>query len=427
MTTTQKITLRFFQQTVLLLLLYGIASVVAGVKFLAPEDGLLTVLPYHQAGALANVLLHLTVLTGLIGGGLYIGGQQRLNTTTLRLASLLWTVLIVLSVLAGLFGLLGGRNLLELPWILSGVEVVALTLVLVTVVPNLRTAQIQLWALGLVLVLVGILIGLLPVSDYSQDRVLRSVAVGLQLYTAFPLMALALGYWLMHRFSDLTFAWLDHDIFIAGGLVLLAGVSLTFGSLQGTVEWISTTGLGSIAVVVAPLLYLMIIARCYTALTRRNSTHTLSAHWFTLSLLLFFLAFGLVGAVEFAPAIRPFTVGTRLSDLQTSLALLAAVVMSLGVVNQATAELRGRNWRITGLTPFWLVSVGILGGALALGAAGVVQVYLERLLSVGYLETQNLLTPLYSGWVLGLLVFLLGVALYGLGFRSNRPKNSGES
>ena len=422
MTTTQKITLRFFGQTVLLLILYGIASVVAGIKFLAPEDGLLTVLPYQQAGALANVLLHLTVLTGLIGGGLYIGGQQNLNSAMLRLAGLLWTLLIVLSVLAGIFGLLGGRNLLELPTLLGVVEAVALVLVLAAAVPNLRRATVQLWALGLGLSLVGILIGLLPVGDYLQDRVLRSVAVGLQLYTGFPLMALALGYWLMHRFSDLTFAWLDHDIYIAAGLALLAGVALTFGSLQSTVEWTRTTGLGSIAVVVAPLLYLLIAARCYTALTRRNGSRTLSAHWFTLSLVLFFLAFGLLGAVQFAPAIQPYAIGTRLTDLHTALAQLAAVVMSLGVVNQAMAELRGQNWRITGLTPFWLVSAGALGGALALGAAGVVQVYLERLLMVGYLDTQNLLTPLYSGWVLGLLVFLLGAVLYALGFWSGKPE-----
>lgn len=425
MTTTQKITLRFFGQTVLLLILYGIASVVAGVKFLAPEDGLLTVLPYQQAGALANVLLHLTVLTGLVGGGLYIAGQKRANEATLRLASLLWTVLLILSVLAGLFGLLGARNLLELPPVLSVVEVVALLLVLVTVAPALRTAQIQLWALGLVLALVGILIGLLPVGDYMQDRTLRSLAVGLQIYTAFPLMALALGYWLMHRFSDLTLSWLDHDIYIAAGLVLLAGVCMTFGSMQGAAEWVTT--LGSIVVILTPLLYLMIVARCYTALTRRNPTHTLSAHWFTFSLILFFLAFGLLAAVQFAPAVGPYTIGTRLTDLQTSLSLLAAVVMSLGVVNQATAELRGRNWRITGLTPFWLVSVGILGGTLALGAAGVVQTYLERLLSIGYLDTQNLLTPLYTGWVLGLLVFLLGVVLYALGFWSGRPDNKANS
>ncbi len=420
MTSTQKIIFRFFQQTVILLILYVIAALVAGAKFLAADDPLLTVLPYNQAGALANVLLNLTVLTGLVGGGLYLAAQQRISTMGLRLAGLVWTALLILSVLAGLFGLLGGRNLMELPLVLNAVLAVGLLLVLAAVVPSIRAPMTQLWTLGLVLVLVSILIGLLPAGDYIQERSLRALAVGLQMNIAYPLMALALGYWLMHRFSDLTPAWLEHDIYIAAGLVLLAGVCLTFARVQSAAGWVSSVG--NWATVIAPLLYVLVIARCYPALTQRNGTHTLAAHWFTLSILLYFLAFGLVAAVQLAPAIRPYTLGTRLADLQSTLTLMAAVVMSLGVVNQAAAELRGQNWRVTGLTPFWLVSVGILGGGLALGAAGVVQVYLERLLSIGYLDTQALIVPLYIGWVMGLITLLLGLVLYALGFWSHRPQ-----
>ncbi|MBA3868819.1 MAG: hypothetical protein H0X30_06670 [Anaerolineae bacterium] len=419
MTSSQKTIFRFFQQTVLLLILYVIASLVAGVKFLSADDPLLTVLPYNQAGALANVLLNLTVLTGLIGGGLYLADQWRINTVALRLAGIVWTILLILAVLAGLFGLLVGRNLLELPLVLNVVLVVGLLLVLATVLTSIRVPMVRLWTIGLLLVIVSILIGLLPAGDYLQDRGLRALAVGLQMNIAYPLMALTLGYWLMHRFSDLTPAWLEQDIYIAAGLVLLAGMCLTFARVQDAADWVTT--IGKFATVLAPLLYLLVIARCYPALTQRNGTHTLAAHWFTLSLLLFFLAFGLVAAVQLAPAIRPYTLGTRLTDLQSTLTLLAAVVMSLGVVNQAAAEMRGQNWRVTGLTPFWLVSVGILGGGLALAAAGIVQVYLERLLSIGYLDTQALIVPLYIGWVMGLIMLLLGIVLYALGFWSHRP------
>jgi nitric oxide reductase subunit B len=420
MTSSQKIIFRFFQQTVIMLILAVIAALVAGVKFLAPDDPLLTVLPYNQAGALANVLLNLTVLTGLVGGGLYLAAQRRVNLPVLRLAGIVWTVLLILSVAAGLFGLLGGRNLLELPFVLNIVLIIGLVLVLLAVAPSIQSPLVQLWALGLVLTLIGILIGLLPAGDYLQDRSYRALAVGLQLNIAYPLMALALGYWLMHRFSNLTPAWLEQDIYIAAGLVLLAGVCLTFARMQAAAGWV--IGAGNLAAALAPVFYLLVIARCYPALTQRNGTHTLAAHWFTLSILLFFLAFGLVAAAQLAPAIRPYTLGTRLNDLQSTLTLMAAVAMSLGVVNQSAAELRGQNWRITGLTPFWMVSAGILGGGLALGAAGVVQVYLERLLSIGYLDTQALLVPLYIGWIMGLISLLLGIVLYALGFWSHRPQ-----
>jgi nitric oxide reductase subunit B len=119
--------------------------------------------------------------------------------------------------------------------------------------------------------------------------------------------------------------------------------------------------------------------------------------------------------------IRDFTTGTRLSDLQTTLMQFAVVALLLGVFNQAAAELRGQNRRITGLMPFWLVAFGVVGGGAGLAAAGVAQVYLERLLSVGYLETQTLLIPLYTLWFIGLILLAFGVLIYALGFWARRP------
>lgn len=421
MTTPQKIAARFFLQTIILLLLYAAAALVSAVKFLAPDDPLLTVLPYQQAGALTNMLLNLAALTGLVGGGVYVAGQYRtVENFTLRLASGVWTALLILSVLAGLFGLSEGRNLLELPPALDGLLAAGLVVILLPLLPAaLRVPVLQLWCAGLVASISAILIGFIPAGDFGQERVLRGLAVGLNLYIAYPLMAIALGYWLMHRFSNLTPGWLDNDIYIAGGLALLAGVLVILSTLFPAPEWIR--GIGGLAVGLSPILYAMIAARCYPALTRRNPTHTLAAHWFTFSLLLYLLTFGLLAALGAAPAVLAYTLGTRLSDLQTTVTLLAAVMMGLGIINQATAEMRAQNWRVTGLTPFWLVVIGVLGSGLALGAAGVVQVYLERILSVGYLDTQTLLIPLYIGWALALMVLLLGIIVYALGFWARRP------
>src|SRR5262249_53395438 len=128
----------------------------------------------------------------------------------------------------------------------------------------------------------------------------------------------------------------------------------------GAPEWMGT--LGNIAVFLVPILYLIFAAHSYHALSDRNPTHTLAAHWYALSLVLFLLGIGLIGALQAAPEVHSYTTGTRLSDLQSTLTLLAVVSMSLGFINQATAELRGQNRRVTGLMPFWLVAFGIVGG-----------------------------------------------------------------
>jgi len=142
-----------------------------------------------------------------------------------------------------------------------------------------------------------------------------------------------------------------------------------------------------------------------------------------LGLLLFLLGPGLLGGLQAAPGIHQWTVGTRLSDLQMTLTAFAVVAVVLGVINQVTAELRGQNGRVTGFTPFWLVAFGVVGGAAALGSAGVVQTYLERITGIGYLETQTLIMPLYALWLVGLLSAALGIGIYALTFWLRRPSN----
>lgn len=411
---------RFFQLTVVLLVLYALAALVAGLKFLQAEDALLTVLPYQQANGWANSLLYLTALTGLVGGGVHMVARQgQGNRLILRAVGWLWTLVVIISVAAGALGLLEARSGLELPPVVDAAIVVVGALVLVGCAPALRQGLTPVWAIGLAVSLVGILIGLIPAGDLQQGRGWQALSVGLTQYTGLPMMALALGYWLMHRFSNLTPAWLERDIYITAALVMLAGVLVSLPGLSGMPDWASP--LGGVMAVALPVVYLMIAARCYPALTRRNATHTLAAHWFVLGLVLYVLGIGLVGGVQMIPAVRMYTLGTRLSDLQSTLTLLAACAVGLGVVNQGTAELRGHNRRVTGLAPFWLVAGGILGSGLALGLAGVVQVYLERMLSVGYLDTQHLLIPLYGGWVLGLGATALGALFYAVVYRMRRP------
>lgn len=420
MTQPQKIASRFFFQTVALLLLYAITTLLGAVKFLSANDPLVYSLPYNQIGALGSILLNLAALTGLAGAGIYIASQQRLRSEkVLVYTGWLWTVLLMLAVLGGLIGFIEGRNGLELPPLLDLGFIVALVLLIGNV--GMGMPVLQVWSIGLGISALGMIIGLIPAADYLQDRVFRALALGLSVNVGYPLAAVALGFWLMHRFSNITPAWADRGIFSVAGMITLAGALVTLGSFGtlSTSGWMQTAG--SLAVLVVPVLYLIFAAHSYRALSDRNGTHTLTAHWFTLSLLLFLLGPGLLGALQAVSTINQWTTGTRLTDLQTNFSLLAIAAMGLAFINQAAAELRGRNWRVTGLVPFWLVSFGVLGGGLALGLAGVVQTFLERKLSVGYLDTQTLLVPLYTGWVVGIVLMLLGLAVYAFTLWLRRP------
>lgn len=427
MTRTQQVAYGFFGQTIVLLMLYTAATLLGAVKFIV-DDPLAVSLPYHHIGAFGNILLHLTVVSGLLGGGVYVTANHRTdnrlaNERLLLYTFALWTLLLVVAFFTGVLGLLEGRHLLELPALLDIVQVVVMVLVLANVALSVSawTPFALVWTVGIALSVAGTIIGLIPTTDYLQDRALRALAVGVNLNVAHVLAAVALGYWLMRRFSDISQGWADSSLYTVAGLLSLAGVLVSLPGFYtlGVSNWVQL--LGNIAVIAVPVTYLIFAAHSYRALSSRNPTFTLAAHWYTLGLLLLLLGPALLGGLQAAPGIHQWTAGTRLADLQTTLTALAVVAIVLGVVNQAAAELRGQNRRVTGLMPFWLVAFGVIGGAAALGSVGLAQTYLERIVGVGYLETQTLIAPLYALWLLGWLSAALGVGIYALAFWARRP------
>lgn len=424
---TKRIAYSLFGQTVLLLILYAAAALLSAVKFMA-QDPLALSLPYHHVNALANVLLHLAVLSGLLGSGVYIASGETpsgllWNERWLTRAFWLWTLLLILAFFAGVLGILAGRSLLELPPVLALLKLAALALFLYTIARSIPkwTAVPTVWMSGLVLSAVCTALGLLPTSDYLLDRALRVLAASVNLHVAWTLAALALGFWLILRFSSAPQQWAELGVYSVGGLLALAGFMLSLPALYplGAAAW-----LGGIAVFFVPVAYLIFAAHSYRGFADRNGTNTLAAHWYALAVLLFLGAAGFLGALQSAPGISQWTLGTRLTDLQTTLTSFAVVAVLLGMINQACAEIRGKNERITGLVPFWLVTFGLGGGGIALLLAGVLQVFLERVLTVGYLETQVYMIPLYVLWIIGTLLLALGLLAYALGFWARRPQVS---
>lgn len=415
---TQRISYSFFTQTVLLLVLYGGVSLLAAIKFLDIDP---SSLPYHLVNALAHVILHLAVVGGLLGGGIYAAASQQSDNRLpderlLKWVFRLWTVLVLLAVVAGILGLLEGRHLLELPPMLDIIQVIVMVLVIVAVArAQHRNVVTIVWLVGMSLGVVCAVTGMVPPIDYVQDRVLRALAVGGAWNVAYMLAAVALGYWLIRRFSDVPQVWADTGLLTVAGLLAIAGTIISLAPLS-----IMNDAVISIGAVIAVIFYLIYAAHSYKPLSTRNATHTLAAHWYTLAVLLVLIGMAAFGVIQVFGDVSRWTMGTRLTDTQHTLTAFALTAIILGTINQAGAELRGHNWRITGLMPFWLVTFGVICSGLVLAAAGVVQVYLERILGVGYLETQMLLTPLYVLWVVFALAIWLGLIIYALGFRARR-------
>jgi nitric oxide reductase subunit B len=65
-----------------------------------------------------------------------------------------------------------------------------------------------------------------------------------------------------------------------------------------------------------------------------------------------------------------------------------------------------------GLWAFWLMVGGMFGMTMALAAAGILQTYLERILGLGYLETQRKIQVHYLMWLGTSVVFAAGAGAY---------------
>jgi hypothetical protein len=222
---------------------------------------------------------------------------------------------------------------------------------------------------------------------------LRILAVNLRFNVGYMLVALALVYW-----------WLETNLYPVAGVVMLVGTLVSFAPLTA----LGQTGIPALLVIVlipAGLIFFVVGSYRYIETFTRFFYH----QWLYLGLILLVMSLGVLGTLSSLPAFAPYMQGTRLTDLQLTLTMLGMLALVVGVCLKWTEELRDYKLARGEFGAFWLVTVGVIGGHLALLVAAGAQIIMERVMSIGYLDVQNALVPLYVLWMIGLLVMGLGV------------------
>jgi nitric oxide reductase subunit B len=94
----------------------------------------------------------------------------------------------------------------------------------------------------------------------------------------------------------------------------------------------------------------------------------------------------------------------------------AYVMIVLGMITYALPGLTGRGEEsretAAGFWSFWLQIAGMFGMTMAFAAAGLTQTYLERILGIGYLETQLKMQVHFLMLAATGGLFVIGVALF---------------
>jgi nitric oxide reductase subunit B len=126
--------------------------------------------------------------------------------------------------------------------------------------------------------------------------------------------------------------------------------------------------------------------------------------------------------------VNQWTHGTLITPMHGHLAffgaygmiILAMITYSLPFISgNPDAEQRHGG---VGLWAFWLMVAGIIGMTLSFGAAGLGQVYLERIMGVGYLDTQERIQVHFQMLLATAFVFSVGVLLFLFDFFVINPK-----
>jgi nitric oxide reductase subunit B len=175
--------------------------------------------------------------------------------------------------------------------------------------------------------------------------------------------------------------------------------------------------IGSISSAVEPLPFLLMILFAFTMTRERKIKHDneMALTWAKGTAVMGFIGAGVWGFFHTLAPVNMYTHGTQLTAAHGHLSFYGAYVMIVfTIISYAMPILRGRphgnsaKAQKVELASFWMMNIGMLGLTLALSAAGLVQIFDQRVGTelIGFMESQESINGIYmirAGF--GLLVF----------------------
>jgi nitric oxide reductase subunit B len=435
---SQRVAYPYFVVALLLFGLQMVFGLLAVAKYLGP-DPLLNVLPFDVVKAIHTNLLLVWLLTAFMGAAYYLVPEEsRVELHSVRLAYVqlaIWTAMGVTAVVGYVFRWTAGNKLLEQPFPLKVVIVIVMLIFLYNLGMTIRAG-------GRLTTTEGVLVGglactallylpaLFEFDNYTVSVFYRWWTVHLWVEGVWEMIQGALLAFLLIRLSGVDREVLEKWLYVIVGLTFISGILGTAHHYY----WIGVPRywlpIGGFFSALEPFVFLAMAMYAYYAIRRSGLSHPnrMALHWTIGSAIFSALGAGLLGLAHTWPAVNKWTHGTLITPMHGHMAFFGAYVMIvLGMITYAMPGLTGRreDSRETSahFWSFWLQIAGMFGMTMAFAAAGITQTYLERILSIGYLETQLKLQVHFLMLVATGIVFVAGVALFlwDFFFRAGRP------
>lgn len=422
---SQKVAYWFFALSMLLLSLQLIYGFIMGFAHMG-YDNLHSFIPFNTARAVHTNLLVVWLLSGFMGAAYYIIPEEAEHElVSVKMAYLQLISLAVVGVVAVVgyhFNYWEGRKFLEIPrpldWLVVANVLLFLGLILVTLFKGKkRTTTSLVLSMGLLFAALLYLPGMIWFDNQTMDSFFRWWVVHLWVEGVWELIMGGILAFLLIKITGVDREVIEKWLYIIVGLTFISGILGTghhYYYIGAPKYWLMIGGIFS---ALEPLAFLGMALFAISMYRKGEKKHPnkIALSWTLGTAIVSFVGAGLLGLAHTLPQVNMYTHGTLVTAMHGHLAFWGAYGMIvLAIISYSMPNLTGRKRYDTASSSyaFWLSNIGMIGMTTAFAAAGVAQVYMERIMGVEFGKVQNEIQVHFLVLVLCATLFTSGIAIY---------------
>ena len=449
--TSQKVAMPYLVFALILFVGQILFGLVMGLQYII-GDFLFPLLPFNIARMVHTNLLIVWLLFGFMGAAYYLipeEADRELHSPLL--AKILFWVFAVAGVLtilgylfvpyAGLAQMTGndllptmGREFLEQPLITKvGIVVVCLGFLYnvgMTVLKGRKTAVNVVMMTGLIGLAVMFLFSFYNPDNLTRDKFYWWYVVHLWVEGVWELIMAAMLAYVLIKITGVDREVIEKWLYVIVAMALISGILGTghhYFWIGAPTVWL---WVGSIFSTLEPLPFFAMVLFAFNMINRRRREHPnkAAALWAMGTTVTAFLGAGVWGFLHTLAPVNYYTHGTQLTAAHGHLAFYGAYAMIvMTLISYAMPKLRGlgeaadNKAQVLEMWGFWLMTISMVFITLFLSAAGVVQIWLQRIpedgAALSFMASQDQLFIFYWLRLAAGVVFLIGLVAYLLSFR----------
>ena len=419
---SQRVAYPFFIAAMLLFAGQIVFGLIIGAQYLWP-DLLFPAVPFNIARMIHINLLVVWLIFGFMGSAYYLLPEEvEGEIYSVKLALLqFWLFLIggVTAIIGYLFRWHDGREFLEQPFLIKVAIVIVVLMfifnMIMTMIKGRRRTSISIVLLiGFLGLAVFYLFAFYKPANMTVDKYYWWWVVHFWVEGVWELIMAAFLSFLLLKLTGIDREVAEKWLYVIVGLTFLTGVIGTGHHYYwiGTPAFWQTWGAWFSIFEVAPFAAMVAFSFKMVSKRARNHPNRAAALWTVGAAVLSFLGAGVWGFMHTLPQINYYTHGTQITASHGHLAFFGAyAVIVLAMASYAVPNIRKimPSHQKAEIFAFWTMAVTMVFITLSLTGAGIVQVYLQRILGMSYMDTQSHMTLFY-----GLRLFFGGTFAVGL-------------